>query len=1117
MHLAVAAAVAVATAVLTGALVVGDSVRGSLRDLTLERLGHVDRALTTPRLFRHDLAAELARAEGFDQHFTAALPALVLRGSATSRAEGTTRRASELDLFGVPGEFWSLGETDPRPERQAQGVWLNQGVAEDLAVAAGDEVVLQLPLVSAVPADSALGDKVDTLSGKRVRVAGVLPDGGLARFGLRPSQRPPRAVFAPLATLAAAIDEAGRANTLLLATERIDRASGQAATDWLGEHFRPQLADYGLEIDEHDVAGPYLQISADGLVLPPAAVRAAERAFGADRLQPVTTYLANTLKTRGKSISYSTVAGVDSTAKLGPLLDEAGRPLRITGDEIVLNDWAAQQLGAEVGDTITMRYYEPESTHGNLVEHEALELKLAAVAALERDGQATRAADPDLTPQLEGVTDKESIADWDLPFELTEPVTRADEDYWDARRATPKAFVSQELASRLWKTRWGSVSLLRMPLGGDLSADQAESQLRDAIEPASLGFVFQPVKAQGLEAASGTTPFDGLFLGFSMFLIAAALMLLMLLFRLGVEGRSREIGLLAALGFSHSRSRLLLAIEAMCVALVGAAAGTLLGVFYAWAMVTALETLWVEAISAPFLEVHVGSWSLPIGFALGVAAAAAATWWTLRNVLRQSPRDLLAGTVTEGRAEAGGQRPRRPWRVAEVALAGAAALGVWGATQSGMAQAGSFFGVGALVLVGLLVLARRHWQRAAAARTRARHTSLVSLALANLARRPGRSTLTLGLVASASFLLLAISAFHLAPTERGTGGYDWFATTAAAVHYDLGTEQGQLELAFRDDEIERLAGCVVESLRLHGGEDASCLNLYQTSQPRVLGIRDAQRVLADFASSAVRDAGNTAPDLNADLGSDDAGRAVVPVVLDFSTAMYSLHLSGSLGDRLTIDDGQERPVTLEVVGLLDNSILQGDLLVSDENFRRLFPRDSGSQVFLIREAQPQAGDDAQPLDAMLENRLSDYGMSVTPARRRLASFLAVQNTYLSTFQSLGGLGLLLGTIGLAVVQLRNVLERRGELALMQAVGFRRRRVVLLVLLENLALLVGGLLVGAVAAVLALLPQLGKYQTALPWPAMLGLLATVAMVGLLATWLATRGALRQAILPALRGD
>ena len=41
-----------ATAVLTGALLVGDSVRGSLKHLALDRLGGIDYVLVTPRFFR---------------------------------------------------------------------------------------------------------------------------------------------------------------------------------------------------------------------------------------------------------------------------------------------------------------------------------------------------------------------------------------------------------------------------------------------------------------------------------------------------------------------------------------------------------------------------------------------------------------------------------------------------------------------------------------------------------------------------------------------------------------------------------------------------------------------------------------------------------------------------------------------------------------------------------------------------------------------------------------------------------------------------------------------------------------------------------------------------------
>ena len=60
--------------------------------------------------------------------------------------------------------------------------------------------------------------------------------------------------------------------------------------------------------------------------------------------------------------------------------------------------------------------------------------------------------------------------------------------------------------------------------------------------------------------------------------------------------------------------------------------------------------------------------------------------------------------------------------------------------------------------------------------------------------------------------------------------------------------------------------------------------------------------------------------------------------------------------------------------------------------------------------------------------MSQEGLEVNLAAVRLDEFNAVQNTYLQIFQLLGGLGLLLGSVGLGVVVLRNALERRAELA-----------------------------------------------------------------------------------------
>src|SRR5207302_6149628 len=117
---------------------------------------------------------------------------------------------------------------------------------------------------------------------------------------------------------------------------------------------------------------------------------------------------------------------------------------------------------------------------------------------------------------------------------------------------------------------------------------------------------------------------------------------------------------------------------------------------------------------------------------------------------------------------------------------------------------------------------------------------------------------------------------------------------------------------------------------------------------------------------------------------------------------------------------------------------------------------------------------------LLERGLPAQGFEVTPVARRLESYLAVENTYLSTFQALGGLGLILGALGLAVVLLRSVWERRGELALLRALGYRRSVLGWLMLTENSFLLALGLCAGTVSALLAVAPHLVGGAGGVPW-------------------------------------
>ena len=125
----------------------------------------------------------------------------------------------------------------------------------------------------------------------------------------------------------------------------------------------------------------------------------------------------------------------------------------------------------------------------------------------------------------------------------------------------------------------------------------------------------------------------------------------------------------------------------------------------------------------------------------------------------------------------------------------------------------------------------------------------------------------------------------------------------------------------------------------------------------------------------------------------------------------------------------------------------------------------------------------------------------------------MENTYLGIFQTLGGLGLLLGSAGLGIVILRNVLERRGELALLQAVGFQHSALQSLIIIEHSLLILLGLLIGTVSAVVAVLPE----GAGLPIGVLTCTLLGLVVGGFGFCWLAAWVALRGSLLPALRNE
>ncbi|MCL4192318.1 MAG: ABC transporter permease [Thermoguttaceae bacterium] len=1114
MHTAVGAGVAAATAVLTGALIVGDSMRGSLRDLTLERLGRVDEALVADRFFRADLAGELARRPKFKDFFAGAVPAVLLEASLENPSSEKRRRVNRVNLVGAGEEFWKLGHGGPKRQPQGREIVINAPLAEQLGVGMGDAVILRLPRITAIPAATPLGRKTETVAGHRLTVSEIVAAEGMGRFALRPDQRLPRNACVSLSWLQDRLEQPGRVNAILVSGSAADVDPQPEAHAALESLLKPTPVDLGLRM-EAAKAG-YFNITSQRMLIEPPLESALEKALEGADVQPAFTYLATAISRGEREVPYSTITAMDFAAAppLGPMVTPEGEIIKpLEDNQIVLNAWAAERLRAKPGDAIRVSYFEPESADGK-VREQTTEFQLAAVAAMN-----SAAADPELTPAVAGVTDQVSMADWDPPFPF-DPKRIADEDeaYWDEHRAAPKAFVSLTTGRRLWGSRFGQTTSLRVKPGPRASLLRLQ-QLE--LPPGAAGLVFQPVKRQGLAASAGTTAFNGLFLGFSFFIIGSAVLLVTLLFRLGVEGRARQLGVLMALGFARPRVARLLLGEGLAVCLLAGLLGVGAGVGYAALMLAGLETLWLDAIVTPFLTLHTTVTSLAVGFVSGLAVSWLTIAWSVWKASRMSPRVLLGGrTADEPLADS----RQRGWsgRVA-VVLGAMAVLATLGATAlDENLQAGAFFGAGALALAACLAAAGSRLRRAATGPAVAvGKGNLVRLAARNAARHPQRSTLTLGLVAAACFLIVAVSAFRLDPSANrpqygsGNGGFRLLAESTQPIYYDMNTVEGRYDLAFSAADSRLLAEAKIFSLAVRPGDNASCLNLYQPQEPRILGVPEPLIRRGGFPLAAhwpLEAAERDEPWrlLDRKLAAE-VGEARAPVFVDEATARYSLHLS--LGDSLPVTgDGGER-LNLVIVGLLKGSIFQGDVLMSESQFTEQFPDAAGRRYFLIEVPADAAG---RVRDA-LERTLGDYGLAVESTAERMAALQAVQNTYLSTFQTLGGLGLLLGTFGLGAVELRSVLERRRELALLRATGFRKGLLARLVMLENAALLVTGLVLGVAAAALAVLPHWLSGRASVPWLWLAGILALVLTLGLAAGWLAVRAALAASPSEALRNE
>ena len=1041
-NLAVLLGVSTAVGVLGGALLVGDSVRSSLRDLVLERLGHADFVISRNGFFREELASV----------FGSACPMIAIDGVVVHEPSG--RRALGIQVYGVDERFWRFQAEPGEPPRNQQTL-LSAALERELGVKAGDAILIRVQKPSAIPLESLHGRKEDV--GKTIRFTATKAT--FREFSLRPQQGDVRAVLVPLARLQRHLDQQGKVNTILLAN---GRAGSGPIERTLKDRYT--LEDLGLRLRILEKQR-CLSLETDSTLISDdlagtAAATAKSLGLGTE---PVLTYLANSIRVGGREIPYSVVTALESP----PAPAEAGG--------ITLNQWAAQELRAKPGDAVSLDYYVWKSD-GRL-HTDSAQFRLAEVVPLKG-----AAADREFAPKYPGITESENLHDWDPPFPLDlSRVRPIDEQYWKQYRTTPKAFVPLARGQQLWGTRFGRLTSIRIfP-----PSEAYGNALRAALDPAKMGLTVFAVKARGLEAARGATDFGEYFIYFSFFLMVSALLLTGLFFKLGVEQRMREIGVLRALGFSIPQLRAIFLLEGAALAAPGAVVGMGAALAYGGFIMLGLRTWWIDAVGTRLLSLHASIASLAMGAAAGMVTGLGSIAWTLRGLQPVTPRGLLAG-VERRKSE------RRALLIGMIAAVMAVAL-LAAALARKLDQTAGFFGAGTLLLIAALCF-ESTWLNS---RSSAPVGGQITLGLRSATYRPGRSILCIALIASATFLIVSLDAFRREGASTGTGGFPLLAESVLPLIHDPNTATGREAL-----NIPPLEGVKFVPFRLRPGDDASCLNLYQPRNPRILAppaafLRSAQ---FQFQDSVARTAN---PWL---LLESEPADPVIPAIADANSMTYALHLK--LGEELVLDQTRFR-----IVAALQDSLFQGELLISEKNFLRLFPDVEGYRFFLLNVPPARAYE----LTGVLEAALADYGFEIQPTEARLAGFHKVENTYLSTFRSLGALGLVLGTVGLGAILLRNVLERRRELALLRAVGYLPRHLAAMVLAENVLLLLLGLTTGTVCALLAIAPAVSLRGGHLPAVSLSLLLVAVLVAGIAASLAATAAALRSPLLKALRAE
>ena len=1023
-NLLLALGVAISGAVLTGALIVGDSVEYSLNSIVDQRLGKVTHVLKAgDRYFTGGLVHRVG-----EQLQNPVSSVLLQEGIAV--AEGGQLRINHVQVLGVDHNFDQMaGQEGYFSTLSGDSIILSRNLANRLNLSVGEEVLLRIEKASLIPLNAPFVSDAESVVTLRGVVRDIADEEQMGRFNMRVSQTAPFNVFMEQSRLQELMDFNEGINLMLIrAPEGVDT---EAIRNIIREQFSTRDAGLNLHpIDELNL----IEITSDRVFIDDVLTEPLKNSHVSG--MGYLTYFVNQFALGEKTTPYSFVS---------TLSDQWLR-----NDEIMINTWLADDLSAEVGDTIQLTYFQV----GPLRElsEETTRFVVKSIVAMEGIF-----GDSSLMPNLPGLSDAGNCRDWDtgVPISL-ESIRDKDEDYWDQFGGIPKAFISISKGMEMWKNRFGSYTSFRFS-ANETDLTSLEKSVLKEFEPALLGFTLEATRTKGFDAAGSGVDFTELFGGLSFFLLISGILLTVLLFLLNLESREAQLKTLVVMGIPVKLIRRIMFVESMVVAMAGSAAGLGLAILYNRLVFQALNGVWKDVVRTEMMQIDIRGITLFTGLLLSLVISFLALYFPLNRMLKRQ---------FKAHQRAGSGRFRfnitRGWVLAlAFIIPGLAALGLIGSqlVRMEVVNAPLFFAAGGLLLVSAVFFFI--WYLGRLQQPSGTALQLSRLSWKNALRNRTRSMSIVILFAIGAFLVVSTGSNRkdlFSDSEdpsSGTGGFLYYAESTVPVLQQLNDQNVKYEYGLGE-------GYSFAQFRLATGDDASCLNLNKVVNPQVLGVDPGalQGRYSFVTRTDYLDEEDPWSSLDAEL---PAG--LIPAIADETVIKWGLGLS--VGDTLHYVNSNGGTMDLLLIGGLAPSVFQGNVIISNDRFLEQFPESSGTYVFLVDGAMA----DTALIRSEIGRGLRDLGFDMQLTATRLAEFNSVTNTYLSIFLVMGALGLLVGTFGLVVVLSRSILERKQEIALLKAVGYSRINIRKLIVREYMILLLTGIGAGFLTAIVATLPAI----------------------------------------------